>query len=106
MGWIGKNALLVTPETEAPLEIGEVIDESHCGACRACVARCPAQAIKGVFWNPSVGREALFSKEECEKKMHELVKDQRGITVDLCGQCFVVCPYSWRQRPDVGNGLD
>ena len=52
LGWIGRNALLVTREfgpalrfssilTDAPLEAAKPVDESSCGDCGECVRYCP-----------------------------------------------------------------
>ena len=58
LGWIGKSALLITQKygpairlgtvlTNAGFEIGEPINDSHCGQCRNCMEACPAHAIVG-----------------------------------------------------------
>ncbi|MHC4742777.1 MAG: 4Fe-4S binding protein, partial [Planctomycetota bacterium] len=58
LGWIGKSALLITPEfgpavrlgtvlMDADLQTGDPIDASKCGKCRECVDNCPAKAIVG-----------------------------------------------------------
>ena len=70
LGWIGKSALLVTPElgpalrlasvlTDAPLAAGDPIQESLCGDCVVCVEACPAGAIRGDEWYPGRPREEL-----------------------------------------------
>lgn len=105
LGWIGKSCLLVTPEygsairissliTDAPLVCNEPIVASKCGKCKICVEACPANALSGALWEPGVKREELFQKEICKKKQMELMKQRTGIETDLCGKCFVVCPYT------------
>lgn len=105
LGWIGKNGLLVTSEfgpavrissilTDAPLACAQPVDQSLCGSCSACRKSCPAQAVKGVLWNTTVPREQIVDVKACKKKQIELMKARTGIESDLCGKCFVVCPYT------------
>lgn len=105
LGWIGKNGLLVTSEfgpavrissilTNAPLECAQPVNQSLCGSCSICRKNCPAQAIKGVLWDTTVPREQIVDVKACKKKQVELMKARTGIETDLCGKCFVVCPYT------------
>lgn len=105
LGWIGKNCLLVTPEygsavrissllANAPLEYGEAIRQSHCGACNLCVKKCPAQALKGTLWTTDVQREEIVDIQKCRKKQLEIMTEKTGIETDLCGKCFAVCRYT------------
>ena len=107
LGWIGRNCLLVTPEyggamrlsslvTDAPLPTAEPITTSRCGGCRRCVEACPAGALTGALWQAGMDREELFCRETCWEKQRELMRERTGIDTDLCGQCFVVCPYTAR----------
>lgn len=105
LGWIGKSCLLITPQfggavrissllTDAPLQLHEPINHSKCGNCQICKEACPAQALKGVLWHLGMKREELFEKEPCKKKAKELMKARAGFEQDICGKCFVVCPYT------------
>ncbi len=105
MGWIGKNCLLITPEygpairmssilTDAPLTCKEPINESKCGGCNKCVEICPGGALHGKLWNTTVDRDEIVDKIVCQNTQRKLMKERTGIDVDLCGQCFVVCPYT------------
>jgi epoxyqueuosine reductase QueG len=100
LGWIGKSALLVTPEfgprvrlvsilTNALLESVEPITESQCGECTACVSVCPARALKGHIWTPEVPREELIEVSLCHQ-ITEKVKAALGESI--CGICICVCP--------------
>ncbi len=99
LGWIGKTALLVTPDcgpwvrlvtvfADAPLEPGAPVTESRCGACRACVDACPAGAGRDVLWRTGMPRDALFDEKACEVYT-ERFDDLGGV----CGSCLAACPY-------------
>ncbi|MEF9916385.1 MAG: 4Fe-4S double cluster binding domain-containing protein [Lachnospiraceae bacterium] len=105
LGWIGKSCLLVTPEygsavrissllTNAPLSCAQPIETSRCNTCHACVDICPANALTGVLWNPQIDRSKLLLEKSCKQKQLEIMRERTGIEADLCGQCFVVCPYT------------
>ncbi len=104
MGWIGKSALLITPDfgpavrlitvlTNMPLEVDEPINDSKCGACTKCVDICDGQAIKGVNWTVGMDRSTYYDAfaccQEAEKKC-----DKENIDARICGQCINVCPYT------------
>ena len=102
LGWIGKCALLVTPElgpalrlasvlTDAPLEVGEPIAESRCGECSACVEACPAGAVTGENWYAGRPREELLDAQACHRMCAERSL-ARGIKRGRCGICMAVCP--------------
>jgi Cof subfamily protein (haloacid dehalogenase superfamily) len=105
LGWIGKNALLVTPEygsairlssiiTEMPLIVDSSINESKCGKCINCVTACPASAIKGELWNVNTTRDQLIEPFKCRRMARELLKQKIGIEMSLCGKCIEVCPFT------------
>lgn len=106
LGWIGKSGLLVTKEygsavrlasvlTDAELETGTPTHASHCGDCRLCVERCPAQAIIGRDWEPGLSREHIYSAAACFKMAREFA-GRTGIRATICGICINACP--WTQR--------
>jgi len=107
LGWIGKNALLITPEygsairissviTDMPLLTNTPINESQCGKCTNCTTTCPASAIKGTVWNVNLTRDELIDAFICRKKARELSKERIGIEISLCGKCIEVCPFTKR----------
>lgn len=102
LGWIGKSALLVTPElgpalrlvsvmTDAPLVVGEPVTESRCGECVVCVEACPSGAIKGEQWHAGRPREEILDAYACGRTCLERAA-ARGIAGGRCGICMAVCP--------------
>lgn len=107
LGWIGKNALLVTPQygprvrlvsvlTGAPLEKSpKPISESKCGKCSLCVKACPAGALKGRSWRLGTKREDLIDVNLCQ----ETIKRNRKIFGEsICGVCISVCPVGENRK--------
>ncbi|SHH23165.1 Epoxyqueuosine reductase QueG (queuosine biosynthesis) [Caloranaerobacter azorensis DSM 13643] len=101
LGWIGKNACLVTEEFGPRIRLGTVLtnmilpyDEpirnSKCGNCNICVKKCPALALKGNNWYQGMDRDALIDAFACSSYMSEQYKDiGRG---SVCGLCISSCP--------------
>lgn len=98
LGWRGRNNLLVNPQagsrfrlvtvlTDAPLPTDSPL-EADCGSCRACMAVCPAGAIKE---DP-----ADFDLEACYGKLSEF-RRLPYIGQHICGVCVKAC------RPDKTN---
>jgi epoxyqueuosine reductase len=106
LGWIGKSALLITKEygpavrlgsvlTDADLQTGTPMNESHCGSCRQCVDRCPARAIVGGDWQLGAPRESIYDAPTCRATAIKL-SNQAGFQATICGICIHACP--WTQR--------
>ncbi|GHU26413.1 hypothetical protein AGMMS50256_03570 [Betaproteobacteria bacterium] len=112
LGWVGKNALLVTRQfgpairltsivTDAPLPCDAPVSVSHCGRCVKCVDICPADALTNVTWQPGVIKtDDLVDTERCSIVAAALSKNNYGISFDICGKCFYVCPFTrkWLRR--------
>jgi epoxyqueuosine reductase len=92
MGWIGRNNLLISPPygarirlvtvlTNMPLKPDPPLDRG-CGACRACLDVCPANAI----------RERLedFDHMACYRQLEQF-RRQRNIGQHICGICVKAC---------------
>jgi epoxyqueuosine reductase QueG len=116
LGWIGKSALLITKEygpavrlgsvlTDAPLATGVPVNDSHCGACRNCVDRCPARAIVGDNWELGAPRESIYRAPTC-RAMARKLSDREGIEATICGICINACPWTQRYfaREQEGTG--
>jgi len=97
-GWIGKSALLITPEhgprvrwgtvlTDAPLEKGMPMDEM-CRDCPVCVKGCPAHAFTGQAFDQPRPRSEIFAAEACYRYLRERETLHRA-----CGICVYICPF-------------
>lgn len=106
LGWIGKSALLVTPEygpavrlssvlTDGQFDVyGRPIDVSRCGSCTKCATACPGHAIHGKLWDVTVQREQLVDVEACRSAARKLAAECIHEKITLCGKCIQVCPYT------------
>jgi epoxyqueuosine reductase QueG len=78
---LGSNFRLTTVLTDAPVESDEPL-EFGCGSCTACIAACPAKAIKE--------KPEEFNKTACYEKICEFRK--QGYTEQyICGLCVKAC---------------
>lgn len=107
LGWIGKNALLITKQygsmirissilTNAPLITTEPVNQSQCGNCMTCTNACPAHAVLGKNWSVDTYRDEFFDARLCRKVARERALKSFGIEITQCGKCIVVCPYTQR----------
>lgn len=105
LGWIGKCALLVTPEfgsgirltavlTDAPFPVAEPVLESRCGGCTSCVDICPAGAITNTLWHTGVSRAELVDVYRCDQIARAIAEEKLGERTTMCGKCFAACPYT------------
>jgi len=101
MGWIGKNALLITPQhgpsvrlvsvlTDAPLKTANPIIDSNCGECRSCVEACPSSALRGKNWSVDLRRKDLMEVNLCAEETH---RNEKLFGNWICGICISVCPF-------------
>lgn len=92
LGWLGRSNLLVNPElgsrfrlvtvlTNMPLDSDKPL-ERDCGSCRACLAGCPASAIKET-------REE-FDHLACYRTLKEFRK-KGYVSQFICGLCVRDC---------------
>lgn len=114
LGWIGKNAQLVTRSvgpwlrlgtvlTDLPLPTGNPIEKSLCGKCDKCVDACPTGALFAVLWNPGMARERMLDVRRCDRyKKENFYTYNQG---NNCGICTAVCPIGQKQMK-AGGLLD
>lgn len=107
-GWIGKSALLITPEYGPRVRWGTVLTNAsviaadrpfqgeRCVSCSLCVDRCPVQAFTGLPFDSSKSRSHIFAAEKCDEY---LIPTPSGDMSRLhCGICVSVCPYGQSRR--------
>ena len=108
LGWVGKNALLVTPEfgprlrlatilTDMPLPVEEPISAGRCGKCDACARACPGHAIRGTEWQAGLSREELVDAWACWETGRRLLRERVGTDNAVCGICVALCPVGRAQ---------
>jgi epoxyqueuosine reductase QueG len=102
LGWIGKNALLVTEAfgsalrltsvlTDAEFETARPVTVSRCEQCFTCVDSCPGRAPSGEIWAAGKDRDAFFNAHACCRTATEY-SSKSGIPATICGICIPVCP--------------
>jgi len=92
LGYLGRSTLLVHPRFGAQLRLVSVLTDlalppdapagGDCGACRACIAACPAGAIRE--------RREDFDLEACFRKLTEFSR-LPFIGQHVCGVCVKAC---------------
>jgi len=108
LGWVGKNALLITPRfgprlrlatvlTDMPLPVGEPVTAGRCGKCKACSRVCPGLAIKGTEWQAGLPREELVDAWACWETAQRLLRERVGANNAVCGVCVALCPVGRTQ---------
>ncbi|MCX5832928.1 MAG: epoxyqueuosine reductase [Deltaproteobacteria bacterium] len=102
LGWIGKNALLITEAfgsalrlasvlTDAQFETARPVTVSRCEQCFTCVDSCPGRAPSGETWAAGKDRDSFFKAHACCQMAAEL-SSKAGIAATICGICIPVCP--------------
>ena len=117
LGWIGKNALLVTREFGSALRLGSIltnaiisggtqVNTSRCGDCNECVISCPATTINGEEWHTGIKREDLINAFTCQKTARELLSQRTGGSIagrTFCGICIAACPWTKQYLKKAGE---
>ena len=108
LGWVGKNANLITKKHGSFYFLAEIICDleleydlavtDHCGSCRACIDACPTQAIVS---DRIVGGSKCISYATIELK-NEIPDYFNGKMDDWmfgCDVCQDVCPWNRFSAP-------
>ncbi len=92
IGWLGRNNLVVTTRHGAQVRLLTVLTDLElepsrplgcdCGECRACIAACPAGAIKET--------QAEFDHLACFAALKEFQR-RRLVSQYICGVCVRAC---------------
>jgi epoxyqueuosine reductase QueG len=106
LGWIGRCAMLVTPQvgsalrlavvlTNAPLDCGIPVIRSMClPNCRVCAEICPEKAPLGIAWEAGLDRDDFFDAHSCREAAHARALEKLSIEGTICGQCMSNCPFT------------
>jgi epoxyqueuosine reductase QueG len=102
LGWIGKNALLITPQygprvrlatvlTDIPLVPGKPL-KNECGDCTDCIDSCPVKALQpSDFTDYPVKRSNVLNVKKCAARLDRF-SQLTNIGVSICGVCVKACP--------------
>ncbi len=102
LGWIGRNARLITPgagprlvsaavATDAPLPLTCAQPPTNqCGSCRRCVETCPAKALSGALFDKPAPLHTIVDPNLCV-----MLREKKRETCDLCVKA---CPYGQHGR--------
>ena len=103
LGWIGKNANLITPKVGSFFFIAELIVDlelepdgpitDHCGTCKACIDACPTQAIIQPYVVDGSKCISYFTIELKDAIPSEL-SGQFDNWMFGCDVCQDVCPWN------------
>lgn len=108
LGWIGKNANLITPQVGSFFFVAELITDmelesdgpitDHCGTCTACLDACPTEAIVEPY---VVDGSKCISYFTIELK-DAIPTEMKGKFDDWmfgCDVCQDVCPWNRFSKP-------
>ena len=113
LGWIGKNTMLINPQTGSYWLLAEIFlgfalepdapfETDHCGSCTRCIEACPTECI---LPDRTIDARRCISYLTIELKgaiPHEL-RPQMGDWVFGCDICQEVCPWNVRFAPEKGE---
>ena len=103
IGWVGKNANLITKQSGSFYFLAEIIcdlelseDEpttDHCGTCRKCIDACPTEAI--VSEKIIDGSKCIsYATIELKNEIPESFKNKMEDWMFGCDICQDVCPWN------------
>jgi epoxyqueuosine reductase len=103
LGWVGKNANLISQKKGSFFFIGEIIStltlaadnpvKDHCGSCTRCIEACPTGAIvspKKIDSNRCISYWTIENKGPINTDLKGKFKDQ----IFGCDICQDVCPWN------------
>lgn len=109
IGWVGKNANLITKEKGSFYFLAEIICDleliadhettDHCGTCRKCIDACPTDAIisdKIIHGSKCISYATIELKNEIPTHFKDKMEDW----MFGCDICQDVCPWNRFARPN------
>ena len=110
LGWVGKNANLISPKHGSFCFIGEIITDieldynnqaipDFCGSCKKCIEACPTNAI--VADRVIDGRKCIsYWTIEHNGEIESSLKGKFENRIFGCDICQDVCPWNQKARPN------
>lgn len=108
LGWVGKNANLITPQVGSYFFIAELIIDlelepdgpitDHCGTCSACLDACPTEAIVKPYVVDGSKCISYFTIE-LKDSIPTGMKGQFEDWMFGCDICQDVCPWNRFSKP-------
>lgn len=108
LGWIGKNANLLTQKTGSFYFIAELVIDldleydhattDHCGSCTACLDACPTEAIVAPYVVDGSKCISYFTIE-LKDNLPESMKGKFDDWAFGCDICQDVCPWNRFSKP-------
>lgn len=108
LGWVGKNANLITKQVGSFYFLSEIICDlhleydtpttDHCGKCRKCIDACPTGAIiedKVVDGSKCIS----YATIELKNELPSFFKDKMEDWMFGCDICQDVCPWNRFSKP-------
>jgi len=103
LGWIGKHSNLINRKAGSWFFLGEIFTDlplpidspatAHCGACTACLAICPTQAIVAPY-QVDARRCVSYLTIELHGSIPEELRPLIGNRIYGCDDCQIVCPWN------------
>lgn len=108
LGWVGKNANLITKKHGSFYFLAEIICDleldydlavtDHCGSCRACIDACPTQAI--VSDRIVDGSKCIsYATIELKNEIPDYFNGKMDAWMFGCDVCQDVCPWNRFSAP-------
>lgn len=109
IGWVGKNANLITKQNGSFYFLAEIICDlelipdhettDHCGTCRKCIDACPTDAI--VSDKIIDGSKCIsYATIELKNEIPDYFKDKMEDWMFGCDICQDVCPWNRFSAPN------
>jgi epoxyqueuosine reductase len=103
IGWRGKHTLVLDREAGSMFFLGELFVDlplpltpavsGHCGACTACIAACPTQAITAPY-RLDARRCISYLTIEHDGPIPEELRAAIGNRIYGCDDCQLACPWN------------
>ncbi|WP_312207165.1 tRNA epoxyqueuosine(34) reductase QueG [Epilithonimonas hominis] len=108
IGWVGKNANLITKKNGSFYFLAEIICDlelledipvtDHCGSCKKCIESCPTQAI--ISDKIIDGTKCIsYATIELKDQIPDYFKDKMDDWMFGCDVCQDVCPWNRFSAP-------